>query len=33
MIIVIIWSVLTFKFIDGLILTVYCVKRYVYKTL
>ena len=33
MIIVIIWSVLSFKFIDGLVLTVYCVKRYAYKTL
>ena len=31
MIIVIIWSVLSFKFIDGLVLTVYCVKRYAYK--
>ena len=33
MIIVIIWSVLSFKFIDGLVLTVYCVERYAYKTL
>ena len=28
MIIVIIWSVPSFKFIDGLVLTVHCVKRY-----
>ena len=31
MIIGIIWIVLSFKFIDGLVLTVYCVKRYAYK--